>query len=181
MLKEFTVARVYAKAIFEIASEYNTVNQWKEFLNLFSKISQNTLIKSLCFSALNVKKLSTILIALFEDYNQKKIDFFNCNFIYIIVKNNRVLLLPEILEEFNKFHNNYIKSLTIEVISAYKLSENQLKKINEIMTHRLSRKIQIICHINKKILSGIIIKIGDTIIDGSLKRRLSRLHNFLQF
>lgn len=181
MFNKHTIAHVYAKAIFDIAIQYNNINQWGSMLDLFSKISQDVLIQSLCFDTVNKKKLLEILIVLFEDVNKKKLDLFGRNFVFIVVKNKRVLLFPIIFEKYNNLYDNYIQSVTIEVISARKLSDSQLKKITEIMTHRLSKKIKLVCYINESILAGIVIKIKDTIIDGSLIGRVSRLHNFLQF
>lgn len=176
-----TIARIYAKAILDLSIEFNNVDQWISILESFSKISQNVLLRSLCFNELNTEKLAKILESIFEDLNKIKLTSFGRNFIYIVVKNKRVLLLPKIFEEFNNLYNFYMKSIIIDVISARQLSNNQLKKITEIMTHRLSKKVQIKCSINTNILAGIIIKIKDIIIDGSLVGRISRLHNILQF
>lgn len=182
MSNKFSIARIYAKAIFNIAIEQNNIRQWSLNLELFSKISQNTFLQPLCNNVSNTKKILKIFVILFEDYNKKKMDPIGKNFIYIIVKNHRTLLLPIIFEEFKNLYNNYIQSVIIKVFSAKTLHNSQLKKIAEIMRHRLSKKeVKIICHINKDILAGIIIKIKDTIIDGSLKGRILRLQKILQY
>lgn len=180
MSNNFTIARVYAKAIFDIAIEQNNIKQWQSIIKIFSKISQTDKIRSLCNSLINPKKLSEILILIYQDYQKEKLNLFSCHFIYIISKNKRVLLFPIIFKIFNDLNDIYIRSIQIEIISARQLNTNQLKKITEIMTHRLSKTINIICHINKNIIAGIIIRIGDTIIDGSLKNRILRLNNILQ-
>lgn len=180
MFNQFTIARVYAKAVFDLSIQHNNLNQWKSTLELFSKIAHNTLLQPLCHNIIDTKKLSEIIITLFEDCNNKTIDLLSRNFIYIVVKNRRVLLLPIIFKEFNNLYNNYMKIITIEVISAHKLNNNQLKKIAEIMRYRLSKTITIVPHIDKNILAGIIIKIEDTIIDGSLMGRILRLNSVLQ-
>lgn len=181
MSGQFTIARVYAKAIFDLSVKQNKINQWASMLEVFSKITENTLLQSLCFSIRDTKKLSEILIVLFEDYSKNKLDLFGGNFIYIIVKNKRTLLLPIIFKEFNNLYNDYMRFIIIEVISARKLNDNQLRTIVEIMTDRLSKTVKIVCRINKNILAGIIIKIGNTIIDGSLTGRILRLGNILRF
>lgn len=181
MSTKFTIARVYAKAIFDIAIDQNNINEWKSIIKFFSKISQNHQIQSLCCNVLNPHKLSEILIAIYHDCRTEQLNPFAQRFIYIVSKNNRISLFPTIFEIFNNLHYVYMKSIQIEVISARELNKNQLKKITEIMMHRLSKTINIICHIDKNILAGIMIRIGDTIIDGSLKGRISRLNNILQF
>lgn len=180
MSNRFTIARIYAKAIFDVAIEQNNIDQWKLIIEIFSKISQNNNIRSLCSSLINPKKLSKILISIYQDYQKNKLNLFARRFIYIITKNRRILLFPIIFKIFNNLHDIYLESVQIEIISARELNNNQLKKITEIMTHRLSKTINIVCHINTNILAGIIIRIGDTVIDGSLRNRISRLNNILQ-
>lgn len=181
MSNKFTIANIYAKSIFDISVKQNNINQWKSTIEIFSKISQNNSVQSLCCNLLNPKKLSDILISIYQDIKQEQLNPIACRLIHIITKNNRVLLFPIILKIFNNLHHIHKKSIQIEIISARELNINQLKKITEIMTHRLSKTINITCHINTDIFAGIIIRIGDTIIDGSLKGRISRLNKLLQY
>lgn len=181
MPNNFTIARIYAKSIFDISVKQNNIDQWKSIIKTFSKISQNNIIRSLCCNLLNSKTLSDILISIYQDIQQESLHPIACRFIHVITQNNRVLLFPIIFKIFNDLHHIYKKSAYIEIISARELNINQLKKITEIMTHRLSKTINIVCHINTDIFAGIIIRIGDTIIDGSLKGRILRLNKILQY
>lgn len=180
MSNKFTIARIYAKSIFDIATEQNNIDQWKAIIKSLAKISQNNMIQSLCCNLLNPKKLAEIFISTYQDYQKEKLNPFICCFIYILAENNRILLFPEIFKIFNDLHHAYMQTIQIEIISARALNSSQLKRITKIMTHRLSKTINIVCHTNKNILAGIIIRIGDIIIDGSLKNRISRLNNVLQ-
>lgn len=180
MFSKFNIAYIYAKAVFDLSMEYKNTSQWRWVLELFAKISQDNIIQSLCLNFLGVKKLSYFLIMVFEDYSKKKLDIFGRNFIQIIVKNNRIYLLSAVFEEFNKLYNDHINYTVIEIISARKLNNNQLKKITEIMVHRLSKQVKVVCRIDHTILAGFIIKIGNTIIDGSLTGKILRLRNILQ-
>lgn len=181
MSTKFTIAHIYAKAVFNVSIQHNTIGKWLLTLELLSNMIQNFMLQSLCHNILDKKKLSNFWITLFADYSKYQLDQFEQNFIYIIIKNKRILLLPIIFQKFNDLYNNYINSTLIEITSARKLSDTQLQQINEIMTHRLSKTVKIVCHINTNILAGIIIKIGDTIIDGSLTGRILRLRKVLQF
>lgn len=180
MANSFTIAHAYSKAIFDLALEQNSINHWKQVLQVFSKITQHKLIQSLYFQLLDPKKVSEVFINIFEDYAKDiALNVFNKNLIYIISKNNRILLLPIILNQFNNLYNFHIKTTQIKIVSHNKLNNNQIKKISKIMENYLSQKIQLIFNIDKNIIGGIVLYIKDNVIDLSLKGRLSRLHHTL--
>lgn len=174
------VARTYAQAIFDLAVEKKNISQWKAVLNLFSRVSANELIQSLFCRCLEPKRLSDIFIAVCEDYQKKQVDIFTKNIIYIMAENNRLSLLPIVFKEFTCLSSMYVCAIEIEIISAWPLKNEQLKKISDIMSKRLSKRVNIVHKIEKYILSGIIIRVGDTVIDGSMRGRISRLNHVLQ-
>lgn len=176
----FTIARAYAHAVFDVSIEQKNVEQWKLVLELFVRVSSYDLVRSLFFKSLESEKLSNVFIAICEDFQKKQIDISAANFIRVISEKNRLTLLPLIFEEFNYLYYMYYKYiLKIEVISAWPLSDDQVRKISSIMARRFSRKIDVVNKINKNIFSGIIIRIGDFIIDGSIYSRILRLNNYI--
>lgn len=181
MLKKSIVAHEYAKAIFDLSIEQNNVDHWSIVLGLFSEISQNIVVRSLCHKLLSTNKLSEIFIDICECFQNSELDLFSHNLVYIMSENNRLLLFPKVLEEFNILRNIYMRFIEIEVTSAKKLRNDQLQKISDMMERRLSKKVKIICNINRDIIDGIVIRIEDTVIDGSLQGRILRLSNILKF
>ncbi|AAZ40655.1 ATP synthase, F1 sector, delta-subunit [Candidatus Blochmanniella pennsylvanica str. BPEN] len=180
MSSMLVVARTYAQAIFDIAVEQKNINKWKSVLDLFSEISLNRLVQSLFFRCLEPKRLSDIFIAICEDYQKKQVDTFSKNIIYIMAENNRLLLLPIVFKEFTYLCSIYVHTVEIEIISAWPLKYNQLKKITDIMAKRLSKTVNPVHKVDKDILAGVIIRIGDTVIDGSIRGRIFRLNHVLQ-
>lgn len=180
MINSTIISHSYAKAIFDIFIKQNDQNQWKSTLKLLSDISKNYLIRSLNFNSLPPQKLSNILICICENIKNHKINPLIRNIIYVITKNNRILYLPNILKDFNNLYYEHIQSVKIEITSARTLNKNQLKKIIKTIEYHLSKRIHIVNKIDPKILGGIIIRIKNTIIDGSIKGRILRLHNILQ-
>ncbi|ADV33419.1 ATP synthase subunit delta [Candidatus Blochmanniella vafra str. BVAF] len=179
MFFEKTIAYVYAKAVFSLATEQNNIIYWKTLLELFSKVSQNFVIKSLCYRLLSSQQIFEIFINICECY--EKLDFFSKNFVRIVSENNRVLLFPVILEQFNSLNDIYMNVIAVKVISATKLHIAQIQKISTCMTNYLSKMVKIECSICPNIIGGIIIRIEDVVIDGSVKGRILRLRDVLQF
>ncbi|URJ29783.1 F0F1 ATP synthase subunit delta [Blochmannia endosymbiont of Camponotus sp.] len=180
MSSEVVIAHTYAVAIFNVAVAYKNIIKWESILNLFSKISQHSLVKSLFFRYLESKKLSNIFITICEDYQKKKIDNFSKNIIYIMAENNRLPLLPIVFKEFVNICAIHMGTIEIEIISVSPLDCRQLKKISDVMTRRLSKKVNLVHKIDKGMLAGVVIRVGDTIIDGSIRGRILRLNHILQ-
>ncbi|URJ31317.1 F0F1 ATP synthase subunit delta [Blochmannia endosymbiont of Camponotus sp.] len=180
MSSEVVIAHTYAVAIFNVAVAYKNIIKWESILNLFSKISQHSLVKSLFFRYLESKKLSNIFIAICEDYQKKKIDNFSKNIIYIMAENNRLPLLPIVFKEFVNICAIHMGTIEIEIISVSPLDCRQLNKISDVMTRRLSKKVNLVHKIDKGMLAGVVIRVGDTIIDGSIRGRILRLNHILQ-
>ncbi|URJ28689.1 F0F1 ATP synthase subunit delta [Blochmannia endosymbiont of Camponotus sp. C-046] len=180
MSSMFVVARTYAQAIFDIAVEQKDISKWESVLDLFSKISVNRLVQSLFVRCLEPKRLSDIFITICEDYQKKQIDVFGRNIIYIMAENHRLLLLPIVCKEFTYLCAMYARTVEIEIVSAWPLKYRQLKKITDIMSKRLSKTVNVVHKVNKDILAGLIIRVGDTVIDGNIRGRILRLNNILQ-
>lgn len=180
MSNVFIIARAYARAIFDISLEQKSIDQWKLMLKLFVRISSYDLVKDLFFRFLEPEKLSNIFIAICEDFQKKQIDVLAKNFIRILSEKHQLFLLPMVLEQFIFLCSmHYTFTVKIEVISAWPLSKNQIRKIAFLMTKRLFKKVDVVNKINKDILAGIIIRTGDIIMDGSVNRRMLRLKNYI--
>ena len=98
------------------------------------------------------------------------------NFVKILVRNKNLKLAERVIEEFEKYSKEQEGILEVEVVSASELSssfkkelEDKIKKINRV------DKVDIINKEDDGLIGGMVVKIGDTIIDASLKTRLALL------
>jgi len=97
-----------------------------------------------------------------------------------MAENGRLLVLPEVLQQFNTLRDALEATVDVEVTSAATLSDEQLNKISAAMEKRLSRKVKLNCKIDKSVMAGVVIRAGDLVIDGSIRSRLERLADVLQ-
>lgn len=177
----FTIARIYASAVFDVSMQQKSTEQWRLVLQWFAKVSSYDLVRTLFARSLDPERMSNIFIAICEDVQKNKIDILPRNLIHIMSEKNRLSLLPIVFEEFNYLYFIYYKCIiTVEVLSVYPLSIEQNNKIIVIMQRFFSsKKINIVNKIDKNIYAGIIIRVRDTIIDGSLFGRMARLKNHI--
>ncbi|QOI10840.1 F0F1 ATP synthase subunit delta [Blochmannia endosymbiont of Colobopsis nipponica] len=173
-----TIARPYAVAAFNFAVEQQKVPDWQSMLLIASNISKNE--KMLKIFSSN-RFTSTQLLNIFIDVCGKSLDHFVRNFIRIMAKNSRLLVLPEVVKQFINLRTVQENFMDVEVISPYLLTDLQLSKITEIIEKKVSKKIKLICKVEPLIVAGLIIRMNNTVLDSSLQRRLEHLKNILQF
>ncbi|MFT8229861.1 MAG: F0F1 ATP synthase subunit delta [Enterobacterales bacterium] len=171
-----TIARPYAKAIFKIAVESDSIEYWLSMLKFISIILSNNQIKNLYSGLVINSNLQKILLSLSNKYCNS----FGINLIKLILKNKRFNIVPYVLKQFIDLNNEKNNICEIKIISAYKLNKLQLETICNVIKKKLLCNVSFVCIIDKKIISGIIIYIKDSIIDCSIKGYLKNLSEFLK-
>lgn len=167
-----TLARPYAKAAFEYAAAEGQLEKWLEALALSAAVAQQSKVVALLQSpnymaAVQADKLIEIC--------GDKLDEKQQNFLRLLAENRRLVLLPEIHEQFQILKANREKAVTVELIAASEISAEQQDKLTKALSTRLEREISMQVTIDKSLLGGAVIRAGDTVIDGSIRGRLTKL------
>ncbi|GAA5193824.1 F0F1 ATP synthase subunit delta [Ferrimonas gelatinilytica] len=171
-----TVARPYAKAAFDFAVEKQAVDDWGQMLGFLAEIAANETVMELMSSQTNAEQLADIFIKI----GGEQLDEHGQNLVKVMAENGRLVTLPAVARQFALLRDEWMKELTAEVQSAEVLSEEQLTKIAASLEQRLARKVKLNCSVNPDLIAGVIITCGDTVIDGSVRGKLSRLADKLQ-
>lgn len=171
-----TVARPYAKAAFDFALENTDVDNWQTMLAFGGEVAKNEDMQSVFASALAPEKLAELFISVCDD----QLNTHGQNFVKVLAENNRLSALPDISHLFNTLKAEYDKEIDVEVSSATDLSKQQLEKMSAALEKRFARKVKLNCNVDPKLVAGVIIKAGDTVIDGSVHSKLNRLSDALQ-
>lgn len=171
-----TIAKPYAIAAFSFAVEHSNVKHWQSMLKLGSEIIRDQHMVALLSAMIPAKKLANFFISI----HQHKFDIYYYNLIRIMANNGRLAALPFVSKQFNTLLMEYESIIELNIISAKRLNKDQLTNITSIMRQRLSYKVYTICKIDKSIIGGIIVYIGNKmVIDASIRSRLNRLACFL--
>jgi F-type H+-transporting ATPase subunit delta len=171
-----TVARPYARAAFEFAVEQKSIEGWADMLQFAAYVVENPTIAEL----LKGKKAAQELASLFIKVCGDQLDKYGQNFIKIMAENERLSVLPRVIELYRELEDEYKKQVDVFVVSAYALSKKQKDELSKSLAKRLARKVNLNCSIDKNLISGMVITAGDLVIDSTAKGQLKRLSNILQ-
>ena len=171
-----TIARPYAQAAFDYAVESKTVAQWQEMLVFTAEVSKNETVKSLLTGSVAAEKLAEI----FNGVCGEQLDQQGQNLVKVLAENRRLQAFPEISVMFNQLKADFDKEIDVDITSAVKLNKKQQTDIGKSLEKRLARKVKLNCSVDPKLVAGVLIKAGDTVIDGSLSSKLNRLSDALQ-
>lgn len=171
-----TIARPYAKAAFDFAVESADIAKWQEMLVFAAQVTNNDDMRKILTSAMAPQELAALFVSICEE----QLNTQGQNFVQVLAENNRLSVLPDIATAFIALKADYDKEIDVDVTSAVKLSKVQVKNISAALEKRLARKVKLICNVDPALVAGVIIKAGDTVIDGSVNSKLNRLSDALQ-
>ncbi|MBT3527680.1 MAG: ATP synthase F1 subunit delta, partial [Porticoccaceae bacterium] len=84
-------------------------------------------------------------------------------------------LLPQISQQFEIMKANREKAVDVDIASAQELDAGQQKMLADALSEKLERKVNMQVSLDKSLLGGAVIRAGDTVIDGSIRGRLTKL------
>ena len=171
-----TIARPYAKAAFELAVDKGTVEAWNDMLFFAGQVTSDEQVKTLLGSIATEAEQSDVIIKLCaEQLNEQ-----GQNLIKLMAENERLAAIPAVAELFAELKADYEKEIEVDVVSATALADDAQAKLVAALEKRFARKVKLNCSIDEAIVSGLVIRAGDTVIDGSVRGKLERLTTSLQ-
>lgn len=172
MAERITVARPYAKALFELAFAHKKLDDWSQALALAAAVVADERVRKLLTSPhVTTEQLADLVIGIAGD----TLDAEGKNFIRVLASNRRLGLLPEIAIIFGKLKADAENAVDVTVTSAAPLDGEQQRKYVAALRQRLKRDVRLHCEVDPAVLGGAILRADDLVIDGSLRGRLDRL------
>ncbi len=176
MSEKNTIARPYAKALFEIAFREDKLEQWSQFLKQVALITQDPqMIELLHHPDFSLQNSVDLIFEMVTDACPSMKEAIEC-----IGENKRLLFMPQIAELFEDLKRDSQQIMHVTLISSMAIQDDKFEqKIITALKKRFKRDIVLQYEVDETLIGGAIIKAGDRIIDESLRGRLTRLGNIL--
>jgi F-type H+-transporting ATPase subunit delta len=176
-LDKKTVAKRYAKALFELVSADDQLEQtYQELVALRTVFEQNVgLQRALSGTNLSQDQKKSMIEEL-KDGSSKLV----ANLIQMVFDYGRMGEMAAIIDEFEAQYDQLHKRVHADVVSAVQLDENRRQKLADALAERLGANEVILNQtVDPKIIGGLIVKVGSQTLDGSLKTKLGKIRQLL--
>lgn len=172
MAEYTTSARPYARAVYTLATETASVESWGEALALLAAVAADASMQEIIDKPqLSKEQKGELMLKVLSD----KLNQQQQNLVSLMAENGRLRALPEVAHQFEIYRAEAEGKVEAEVVSAFALSSEQEQAITEMLKSKLGRDVTITTSTDESLIGGVVIKAGDTIIDGSMKSQLESL------
>ncbi len=166
------LAEVYARALFEAADDADKLDDVREQLGEISDaVSESRDLQLFFFSPYfsteeKVKGLDSAI----DDADELVV-----NFLGLLIEKHRMPALFRIRQRFEALWQEANQVLPVQITSAVKLSEETVSSIGDRIGERTGRKIQLTSDVDPDILGGLVLQVGNSVLDASIRNRLENL------
>jgi F-type H+-transporting ATPase subunit delta len=177
MAEPRTVARPYAEAVFRLADAAGALAKWSEMLAALAAVASDERVRM----AMKDPKLPAAKVAgLFISILAGGLSAEGENFVRVLAENRRLELLPEIRAQYEALKNQREGVMEAEVQSAFDLSGAQVSDLVLRLEKKFGRKVKAKLTLDKELIGGVRVILGDKVIDGSARAQLAALENALK-
>src|SRR5512134_370619 len=173
------LARRYARALLDIGREEGEVRRVLSELERFASLFEETpaLRDVLEASHVNRRDKQAVLEAAVAGVGLLPV---TTNFLRLLVDKRRMDILPQILAELRRMVEELEGIERVEVVSAAPLPGAQRELLKSVLSKRTGKRIELEERLEPAVLGGMVVKVGSTVYDGSVRTQLSRMRENLQ-
>jgi len=177
MAEPSTVARPYAEAAFRLADAAGALAKWSDMLGALAQVAQDERVqRAVADPSLSHAQVAGVFISILSGRLNGEAE----NLLRVLAENKRIELLPEIRSQFEALKNEREGVVEAEVHSAFELTEAQLADLVQRLEKRTGRKVKARIEIQKDLIAGVKVVLGDKVIDGSARAQLDALETALK-
>ena len=171
-----TLARPYAQAAYRQAEREGAVAAWSEGLELLAAVTGDPdLARLLADPRAPADRVTELVLEVCADGLSPTM----ANFVRVLGEGRRLPLGPTIARLFEDERSRRAGRSAVEVVSAFALEPPQVERLAEAIGRRLGREVALETSVDESLLGGVVIRVGDSVIDASLAGRLRELEHEL--
>jgi F-type H+-transporting ATPase subunit delta len=166
------IAQVYARALFESAMEHGELDEIQQQLSVWSdELGNNKNLQTFFFSPrFSSAEKKDAVRRIIDGGNERFV-----NFLELLAERHRLPVTFRIRRAFDELWREEHKMLPVELTSAVELDEGLVRSIGERIEERTGRRIELTSRVDPDIIGGLVLRVGNKVLDASVHGRLERL------
>ena len=172
------IAKRYARAFFEIAAEEALYEKYYDELNKFSGIIKESadLKEFLANPVFDQADKKAVVATLLQKIQLSPITM---NFLNLLVDKGRIDILPDIEHCYRVYMDDTLKRVRVSVHTAFPLSAELKGMLQKKLEELTGKQVDMSIAEDASLLGGIVVRVGDTLYDGSIRAQLNNINNLL--
>jgi F-type H+-transporting ATPase subunit delta len=166
------IAQVYSRSLFEVAKEDGNLDRIRDELGEFADaLAQNRELSIFFFSPyFSTEEKEDGLRRTVVDADPTLV-----NFLQLLIENHRLPLIHRIRRQFEVLWDRENRRLPVEVTSAVELDRSVIEALEAGILEQTGQNVELESHVDPDILGGIVLRVGNSILDASVRHRLEQL------
>jgi F-type H+-transporting ATPase subunit delta len=166
------LARVYSRALFAVAREQGKLDELREQLAQFADALENN------------RELAVFFFSPYFSTSEKQralavavvgADEALMNFLELLIENHRMPVIFRIRQQYERLWEEENRTLPVEITSAIELDTATTETLGRTIGERAGSRVKLAARVDPDIIGGIIVRVGNSILDASIKTRLEQL------
>jgi F-type H+-transporting ATPase subunit delta len=166
------IAAVYARSLFEVAKEQDKLDEIREQLGAFADALDDT------------RELQVFFFSPYFSTQEKEdgleravadADPVIMNFLKLLIEKHRMPVIFRIRSNFDRLWEEENRLLPVEITSAVELDESIVSQLGDRIAEQTGRKVELSSRVEPDILGGIVVQVGNSVLDASVRNRLEQL------
>ena len=166
------IATVYARSLFEVAKEQGKLDSIHEELGEFADaLNSSRELQVFLFSPyFSTKEKSEGLAKAISGADETTV-----NFLELLIEKHRMPVIFRARAEYDRLWEEENKLLPVEITSAVELDESIATQLGDRIEEQTGRKVELSSRVEPDILGGIVVQVGNSVLDASIRNRLEQL------
>ncbi|MBN1663258.1 MAG: ATP synthase F1 subunit delta [Deltaproteobacteria bacterium] len=172
------IAKRYARAFFDIAGEDNQYEKYfGELQSVSSIIGGNKDLKEFLSNPIFDQSDKKVVVG--QILGKVDISHMTENFINLLVDKRRIDVLPDIADSYRELMDGTLRKIQVEVKTAFPLKSDLMERLQKSLEVMTGKAVEMAVSEDASLLGGLVVKVGDTYYDGSIKTQLNNIRNLL--
>ncbi|MCX7817145.1 MAG: ATP synthase F1 subunit delta [Syntrophales bacterium] len=173
-----TVAKRYAKAFFEVAEEQGRIEKFYEELSVFlSLIQENKDFREFLANPIFDQHEKRVVVD--TVLGMMSVSDVTANFLRLLTDKRRIVLLKEIVDSYRDMMDEALGIVRIGVMTAFPLTDELRGELQSKLEMLTGKRVVMTVVEDRSLLGGIVVRIGDTVYDNSVRTQLNNIRNLL--
>jgi F-type H+-transporting ATPase subunit delta len=166
------IAQVYARALFEAATEQDKLDVVREQLGQFTDALHDSREMQMFFFSpyFSTEEKKSALDKAIVDGDETVV-----NFLELLVENHRMPVIFRVRREFDRLWDDAHELLPVQITSAVELDPSIAERIGEEIGRQTGRTVELTSTVDPDVIGGIVLRVGNSILDASIRTRLENL------